>query len=624
MMEEEERRSVKKRKTNSNYCFSLEILFEITKYLQEPIDYIHLAQTNKYFYEIMLINDNYLFNLFNEMLFKSNPIEITNKLPNYIYKLKNLYLEVLGNNDYDLLQKFTNLKVLDVYGLQETNLVPLPEILEELRITMVCVFNETSLFKLKQLKTLEISYCNEIKNEWLRDLNNLTELKIIGCKNISGECLQNFTQLKTLKFTSNDIINDSQLCHLDNLTKLNIDDNFDISGDCFKYLKQLSSLNISRCENITDDCLVHLNNLISLNVLYCYKINGSSLQNLKQLQKLTVSITENNYKTFMPNLTNLVNLKYLKIDFDIYQTTDSSFLQNSIKLETLKLKSYYEFKLNETDLINLINLKCLHINMRKNKEKSIDESCFKFLTKLEKLTTTLAFENKYYKYLTNLRKLKLKNVDELHLNNEFTSLQKLYKLSLKKVPTLRISENLTNLSSLQILDISFCNIIGDLHNMPNLKELNLLSKDISDNQLKYLKNLQTLAIEGNENTTLNGECFLNLTKLRNLTINNCVKIEFENLSNLKLYQFTASYTKITDKDFENLNLESIRSLDISDCDNLISGKFLLKMKNLYSLSIDYEYFKKAELEKLKEEIEKGVNLMKAAYSSNEELRHRKY
>ncbi|KAL9645800.1 hypothetical protein ABK040_003532 [Willaertia magna] len=411
-------------------------------------------------------------------------------------------------------------------------------------------------------------------------------------------------------------INDSQLCHLNNLTKLNVGDalNRNIYGDCFKYLKQLSSLNISKCEKITDDCLVDLNNLISLNVLFCNKINGSCLQNLKQLQKLTISVTENNYKTVVPNLTNLVNLKYLKIAFDIDQIMDSSFLQNFIKLETLILESYYEFKLNETDLINLNNLKCLNITLHDNKEKSIDGSCFKFLTKLEKLSSNLVFENKYYKYLTNLRKLKLKNVDdELNLNDEFTCLQKLYKLKLVEVTTLRISENLTNLSNLQILDISYCNIIGNLYNMPNLKELFLLSTHISDNQLQYLKNLQMLTIYNiRENTSLTGECFLNFTKLSHLNIELCVGIEFKYLSNLKLYDFTIGKAKITDKDFENLNLESIRILDISNCHNLISGKFLMKMKNLYSLSIDYENLKTAELEKLKKNINKGVGLREAA------------
>ncbi|KAL9645776.1 hypothetical protein ABK040_003508 [Willaertia magna] len=464
----EEERSVKKRKTNSNHCFSLEILFEITKYLQEPLDYIHLAQTNKYFYEIMLINDNYLFNFFNEMLlFKNRSIELTNKLPNYIFKLKKLVLDVPGNNNCNLLQKFTNLKVLKTNGIKDKHLLHLPETLEELYIDMVCVFNETSLSKLKHLKTLEISYCDEVRNEWLKDLNNLTNLNINQCININGECLQYFTQLKTLKFIHNSKIKDSQLYHLNNLTKLklNIENalNRNISGDCFKYFKQLSSLNISGCKNIIDDCLVHLNNLMSLNILYCNKINGSCLQYLKQLQKLSISITENNYKTFEPNLKNLVNLKYLKIVFHINQTMDSSFLQNFIKLETLKLKSHYEFKLNETDLINLINLKYLNINMHNNKEKSINGSCFKFLTKLEQLTSNLAFENKYYKYLTNLRKLKLMSVDELHLNDEFTCLQKLFKLKLIEVLTLKISENLTNLSSLQILDISYCNIIGDFY-----------------------------------------------------------------------------------------------------------------------------------------------------------------
>ncbi|KAL9645778.1 hypothetical protein ABK040_003510 [Willaertia magna] len=365
--------------------------------------------------------------------------------------------------------------------------------------------------------------------------------------------------------------------------------------------------------------VVHLNNLISLNVLFSDRINGSCLQYLKQLQKLTIAITENNYKTFEPNLTNLFNLKYLKIIFSLYrieqlETVNSSFLQNLRKLETFKLKSYYEFKLNETDLNNLQNLKSLKINMRNNKEKSIDGSCFKFLTKLEKLNTNLAFENKYYKYLTNLRKLKLKNVEEVNLNNEFTCLQKLYKLKLVRVLTLRISENLTNLSSLQILNISsYCNIIGNLYNMSNLKELKLFQTHISDNQLQYLHNLQKLTIyNSRENTSLIGECFLNFTKLRILCIGLCVKIEFKYLSNLKLIQFVATDTKITDKNFENFsNLESIRSLNISGCDKIISGKFLLKMKNLYSLSCENRYLNKAEIEKLKEEIEKGVTLKDA-------------
>ncbi|KAL9656785.1 hypothetical protein ABK040_004322 [Willaertia magna] len=160
-MQDIEERKIKKRKGLLEYYFTFEILFEITKYFNDPKDYIYFAKTCEYFYEIMLLKENYLFKHFNEILFNKMKLTLTNDLPDYLFKLKKLHICSCSDN-YELLKKFTNAITLKTDVISEKYLQYLLN-LEELIVDKMYDLNENSFINLQQLKVLSIVFSDELQ-----------------------------------------------------------------------------------------------------------------------------------------------------------------------------------------------------------------------------------------------------------------------------------------------------------------------------------------------------------------------------------------------------------------------------------------------------------------------------
>ncbi|KAL9656777.1 hypothetical protein ABK040_004314 [Willaertia magna] len=268
-MEQQQERVIKKRKTILNHIFSEDILSEIVKYFNSPVDYLNLSNVNQYFYHLMLLTDNI-----------------------YLFKLQKLNVNTNDKN-CNVLQKFTNLKTLKAKNLKGRYLKTLGTNLEELEASFWNL-DEFSFSNLKQLKDLTILDLENTEFKYFRYLPNLQSLKILDSP-----------------------IMDDSLIILKNLTKLNLKKCCDISGDCFKYFKQLTYLNVQNCSKITDNCLVNLNHLTSLNILYCNSLNGTFLQHLTQLQHLKISVTDDNFYNINNYAAKLNNLTFLKIDWQV-------------------------------------------------------------------------------------------------------------------------------------------------------------------------------------------------------------------------------------------------------------------------------------------------------------------
>ncbi|KAL9648370.1 hypothetical protein ABK040_001948 [Willaertia magna] len=612
----QEERQVKKRKSLLKYYFTLEILFEITKYFNDPKNYVYLAQTCKYFYEVMLMKENYLFKQFNEILFNNYKLQLTNDLPNYLFKLKKLHING-PNSDYNLLQKFINVVALKTNNLFGKYLEYLPN-LEELSVNRIYNYDEDTFTNLKQLKVLSLSlYDNGLQDKWLRNLNNLTQFSISKSLSLTGSCLQYFKNLTCLKFAHCREMNDDLLLNCKQLTNIEVPFSNNLFGNCFKQLKELKYLNIRHCDRIKDECLNNLNNLESLNIRGCKKITGTCLQNLQQLQLLTIDISS---ETQLKYLNHLINLK--KLDIIIFQVNEkyneirinTSFLLNLVNLEELYLENYDKILYRDKDFYNLKKLKILNISYTESNSPEFTGKCFQYFENLENLICNLKFEVKYLNYLPNINYLYLKEPGEPEepiYFKEFSHLTQLKTVELHYM-LLYMNDDLKDLQlfkNLKRIKIFNSTVNGDFNNLPNLTTLELYDVEIKDKQIVNLENLTKLIIEGCSSIT--GECFINLKQLQDLVIF-ASNINFKYLSNLKkLTRLNISDSEIEDKDLMELN--NIQYLNVTNCTNLV-GTFLLNMNKLIQmdcLGSNVEILNKFEIDKLKEKITKGKTFEKA-------------
>ncbi|KAL9651935.1 hypothetical protein ABK040_000278 [Willaertia magna] len=116
-------RNIKKRKVE--YFLSQDVLYEIILFIDSFNDFISLSQVNKYFYNSLFVKEN---EILNYMIKQFNiKIKLNNELlPNYLFKINYLRVELLNEynkftrvkqfieNDFNLLNKFKNLKYLEI------------------------------------------------------------------------------------------------------------------------------------------------------------------------------------------------------------------------------------------------------------------------------------------------------------------------------------------------------------------------------------------------------------------------------------------------------------------------------------------------------------------------------
>ncbi|KAL9656784.1 hypothetical protein ABK040_004321 [Willaertia magna] len=390
--------------------------------------------------------------------------------------------------------------------------------LEELIVDNMYDINENTFTNLKQLKILSIFSYNDLKDEWLKNLNNLTELSIPKKATFSGNCLQYFKNLRFLHIRNCSNMDDELLLNCKQLTNINVSFCNKIFGNCFKELNELKHLNINYCYNVKEDFLNNLNNLESLNIIECKNIFGHCLQNLQQLQTLNIKVHS---VTQLNILIHLKNLKNLHIVFIKDKNTETTiFLLNLINLEKLYLKSFKDFIFRDEDFYNLKNLKFLKIVTKKNNLSKFTGKYTQYCTKLEKISCNVSFEVKYLDYLTNIKFLNLQNIKEnIYFNKAFSQFKKLEKLKLSSKFEIIINNDPTDLQL-------FTNL---KHlTLQKLINLNVSELDIEDKDLMELNNIQYLNVTYCPKL-VSGTFLLNMNKLIHL-----VCLEDEDLNKIEI------------------------------------------------------------------------------------------
>ncbi|KAL9648784.1 hypothetical protein ABK040_003718 [Willaertia magna] len=262
-----------------NY-FTFDILFEISKFIKKIKDFLHFAQTNKSFYENLILNDNNRMIALNE-IFKHNKIILNNKInyPEYLFQVKNLMLldESELDPNLEIIKKFNNLKRLQELTVNVKNIKP--EYVNNLKNCNKLYLEgsggnlkEESLQQLINLVSLDINYCSDYKCDFLPYLTNLTELHAMEIPNLKDEHLLN--------------------------------------------LKKLKKLYIFECKNIVGNCLLELTNLKDLTIINT-KVTDEYLKNLKLLKRIEFSV-DNDYLNSGKFLFNNENLKYFGFNIGLH------------------------------------------------------------------------------------------------------------------------------------------------------------------------------------------------------------------------------------------------------------------------------------------------------------------
>ncbi|KAL9650739.1 hypothetical protein ABK040_001793 [Willaertia magna] len=442
------------------HFLSSDILLKITEYLNDIKDYLHLFQINKYVYENILNNKDFILD---NQLFCNRITCLNEKLPNYLFNLQNLNISnENSNNNFDLLPKFKFIKYLQINKLPDNFIFTNLPFLEGLAIFNSVLQKET-LINVAHTKYFYFSSLN-IKDNYLKHLNSPEELIFDNCKGITGECLQYFDKLTSLTDRSS-FSESSVVKYIEKLTKLkklklitydlNLNTNFlrnlinleildvtlkDVDKEDFKYLTNLKELAISgRDLNLSDEennyCFDSLINLVKLNVNYITSFTGKCLLNFVNLVKLFIpgSQVKDEY------LINLKNMKELNIKY--CRNINGTGLQNMINLEILEAG---DTNLEDQYLTQLCSLKSLDLYNCKN----VTGEC-----------------------LSNLNNLTELKIDRTNIKNDFLlNLTNLKSLSVGS--SLVGDEYLFNLNQLQFLNISYCkNITDNLENLINLQTL---------------------------------------------------------------------------------------------------------------------------------------------------------
>ncbi|KAL9652041.1 hypothetical protein ABK040_000382 [Willaertia magna] len=369
-------------------CIPIELLINISEFFNDPKDFLNFTLISKYYFNHLILNNNYVTNLFFKRITFKNSVKITtseiiNNLPKYIkLNLKYLNCDIHKDLNFDSLLKIENL-VLNANFLYDYNF-------DEKCLQNLTTLRKLSIFELanasgftgKYLKNLtnliKLSSINTDLNEkYLQNVKQLETLILSNCENVTGECLHIFQNLKTLIVDDIKIINCKELPN--SLTYLKLDSS-EASDNIIKNLINLKTLDLGREKKIIGNCLQNLNKLERLTISYCTNLKGKYLTSLDNNTLKILCLA--GLKVKGKHLLHLTNLTGLRID-------------NIAKV-------------NDNGLKHFINLECFFCSL------NIDGSCLKYFTKLKKLWLINSFvKDEDLRECKDLEYFEIKNFSQL-------------------------------------------------------------------------------------------------------------------------------------------------------------------------------------------------------------------
>ncbi|KAG7559667.1 Phosphotyrosine protein phosphatase I superfamily [Arabidopsis thaliana x Arabidopsis arenosa] len=463
------------------------------------------------------------------------------------------------------IENATNLRELDLSEC--SNLVELPSIGNASKLERMYLNNCSSLVKLPSsinapnLQKLSLSHCSSlVKLPSSINATNLQELSLNNCSSVLElPEIENATNLEELYLRNcASLLELPPIGTATNLWRL------DISG-CSSLVKLPSSIgditnlrefNLSGCSSIVElpSSIGKLTSLQILNLSWCSSLVKipSSIEDATNLEELN-----------LVHCSNLVELP--------------SCIGNATKLELLYLDDCWSLvKLPSS--INAPNLQELSLN---NCSRIVELPAIENATSLWKLylinCSSLVRIPSSIKNATNLRNLDLSdcsNLVELPSIGNASKLERLYLDNCSSLVKLPSSITAPNLQKLSLSHCSSLVKLPDIENATNLKELilqNCSSLLELPPSIGTATNLKRLNISGCSSLVKLPSSTGDITNLQEFNLSNCSSLvelpssigKLQKLSELKMRGCSKLEALPT-----NINLESLRTLDLTNCSQL--------------------------------------------------------
>ena len=198
--------------------------------------------------------------------------------------------------------------------------------------------------------TLNLSWCDKITDESVKQMVSVHELNLWECRNITDDVVKHLGKIHTLNLMGCNKITDESVKHLGNCHKLDLNRCDKITDESVKFLGNCHTLHLGNCINVTNDGVKYLGDVTVLH------LNG-------------INITDEGLR-FLGN-THI-------IDLDCENITDDGlrFLGNDI------LFLYNCNKITKEGIKHLTNVNVLHLYGLDKKIIITKEWCMEHLPKV--------------------------------------------------------------------------------------------------------------------------------------------------------------------------------------------------------------------------------------------------
>ena len=239
--------------------------------------------------------------------------------------------------------------------------LPKEDVLSNLSDTLVTLsvqgdYYLSSLSKLCNLRTLDLSYNCTLNDAMIGSLTTLQSLKISFCADMTGNCLHTLSSLRTLVLSMADVSDDA-LCSLVNLTSLDVAWSSNITNQGLQRLTGLRELTLKNAgRRINEDSLMSLHLLTHLCMIgRNVSVNYNALTQLKSLAIYTGLHSRPMFNDRRVHaLTNLVTL-----DTDDHLLLSSRWLSHFPSLRHLSMDSIcIDDKLSQEERRQFTRLEC--------------------------------------------------------------------------------------------------------------------------------------------------------------------------------------------------------------------------------------------------------------------------
>ncbi|PDY13670.1 internalin [Bacillus cereus] len=430
----------------------------------------------------------------------------------YMTNLENLTLEEVKLDNMQFISKLRQLKSVNITYSELQNIEPLAELenIENLSLRNNKISDVSPLSQMKKIKILDLN-SNDIKD--ITPLFTVTSLRTLTLANnqISNANLAGIEQLKNVKNLS---LSNNGLTNIEHITSMKKLVELDLSKNELKNIEPLLRLSTVQSLNLEENYISDITPLSQLTGLYDLKLGSNEIRDVRPVQELgkRMYIDIQRQKIFLDEAgvdeeikIPIYNLKGETLQ-NIYVKSEEATLNNGFIKWNSPGEKIYEFKLDTNSAESKIRfngtvIQSIVEKQTESKNVILDGNLQQHINKKnfgrENLNAPITKEDLLQIKTLEILKEKGKEIKDLTGLEYMTNLEN---LTLEGVGLKNI-EFISNLKQLKEVNVSHNKIedITPLSSLENLQWLNLADNHIKDvSVLGSMLDLLSLKLAGNE------------------------------------------------------------------------------------------------------------------------------